>query len=95
MRKQKEKITIWKKDLQECGYETKSHGYDQGTDLKTTDRIHDSDADRESVSTIIQTLLGNDKCGYIGTNGVVGKTFKDTIANTTPECHLLYKYLFL
>ena len=54
-----------------------------GTDGKTT------------TATIIRELLGEDLCGYIGTNGVVGKTFKDAVANTTPECHLLYKYLFL
>lgn len=54
-----------------------------GTDGKTT------------TSTIIRDLLGRELCGYIGTNGVDGKNFSDKISNTTPECHLIYKYLYL
>lgn len=54
-----------------------------GTDGKTT------------TATIIRDLLGKDLCGYIGTNGVEGKSFNDKISNTTPECHLIYKYLYL
>ena len=54
-----------------------------GTDGKTT------------TSSIIRDLLGEDLCGYMGTNGVMGKTFSDKLSNTTPECHLIYKYLHL
>lgn len=54
-----------------------------GTDGKTT------------TATIIRDLLGKDLCGYIGTNGVEGNNFSDKISNTTPECHLIYKYLYL
>lgn len=54
-----------------------------GTDGKTT------------TASIIRDLLGHDDCGYIGTNGVEGKNFKEKISNTTPECHLIYKYLSL
>lgn len=54
-----------------------------GTDGKTT------------TSSIIRDLLGHNLCGYIGTNGVEGKTFSDKLTNTTPECHLIYKYLYL
>jgi len=54
-----------------------------GTDGKTT------------TASIIRDLLGHDLCGYIGTNGVEGKTFSDKLTNTTPECHLIYKYLYL
>jgi len=54
-----------------------------GTDGKTT------------TATIIRDLLGIDNCGYIGTNGIIGKTFSDNVSNTTPECHLIYKYLYL
>ena len=54
-----------------------------GTDGKTT------------TASIIRDLLGKDLCGYIGTNGVEGKTFSDKLNNTTPECHLIYKYLYL
>ncbi|MBQ7137153.1 MAG: UDP-N-acetylmuramoyl-L-alanyl-D-glutamate--2,6-diaminopimelate ligase [Bacilli bacterium] len=52
-----------------------------GTDGKTT------------TATIIRDLLGYNDCGYIGTNGIEGKSFSDKAANTTPECHLIYKYL--
>lgn len=54
-----------------------------GTDGKTT------------TASIIRDLLGHDLCGYMGTNGVEGKTFSDKLTNTTPECHLIYKYLYL
>lgn len=53
-----------------------------GTDGKTT------------TSMIIRDLLGIDICGYIGTNGVLGKKLSDKTSNTTPECHLIYKYLY-
>jgi len=54
-----------------------------GTDGKTT------------TATIIRELLGTSSCGYIGTNGIEGKNFSDKVSNTTPECHLIYKYLYL
>lgn len=54
-----------------------------GTDGKTT------------TASIIRDLLGHKLCGYMGTNGVEGKTFSDKLTNTTPECHLIYKYLYL
>lgn len=49
---------------------------------------------KTSTATIIQTLMGNDKCGYIGTNGRswAGKE-KDDNPNTTPDETLLYKFL--
>lgn len=50
---------------------------------------------KTSVATIIRNLLGSDICGYIGTNGVEGKNIKENISNTTPECHIIYKYLYL
>lgn len=47
---------------------------------------------KTSVSTIIQTLLGNDKCGYIGTNGCNCASFDFETDNTTPDSDKLYKY---
>ncbi len=49
---------------------------------------------KTSTATIIQTLMGSDKCGYIGTNGRswAGKE-KDDNPNTTPDETLLYKFL--
>lgn len=52
-----------------------------GTDGKTT------------TTTIIQTLIGSDKCGYIGTNGRSCAKFTGDNPNTTPDAHNLYKYL--
>ena len=48
---------------------------------------------KTSVSTIIQTLLGDDICGYIGTNGISSKNVKEDNPNTTPAPNLLYKVL--
>ena len=52
-----------------------------GTDGKTT------------VATIIQTLIGKDKCGYIGTNGADCAMFHDALKNTTPDANILYDYM--
>ena len=51
-----------------------------GTDGKTT------------TSTSIQYLIGRDKCGYIGTNGVDCEKFTKDSPNSTPDPTLLYKY---
>ena len=47
---------------------------------------------KTSVATIIQTLLGDDTCGYIGTNGRSCSKFKEEIVNTTPDSDRLFKY---
>ena len=52
-----------------------------GTDGKTT------------TTTIVQTLIGNDLCGYIGTNGRSCAKFTGDNPNTTPDPHNLYAYL--
>jgi len=52
-----------------------------GTDGKTT------------TSTIIQSLIGDDRCGYIGTNGCSCAKFKKDVSNTTPDSDKLYGYL--
>ena len=51
-----------------------------GTDGKTT------------TTTSIQYLIGKDKCGYIGTNGVSCAKFTKDSPNSTPDPTLLYKY---
>ena len=49
---------------------------------------------KTSTATIVQTLIGKDNCGYIGTNG---RSWKDKVVddnpNTTPDETLLYKFL--
>lgn len=51
-----------------------------GTDGKTT------------TATIIQALLTDEVCGYIGTNGRRCKEFDKETNNTTPDSDKLYKY---
>lgn len=48
---------------------------------------------KTSTTTIIQTLIGSDKCGYIGTNGRSCARFTGDNPNTTPDAHNLYMYL--
>ncbi len=52
-----------------------------GTDGKTT------------TTTIIQTLIGDDLCGYIGTNGRRCAKFSGDTPNTTPDAQNMYMYL--
>ena len=52
-----------------------------GTDGKTT------------TTTIIQTLIGSDLCGYVGTNGRSCAKFTGDNPNTTPDAQNLYMYL--
>ena len=47
---------------------------------------------KTSTATIIQALIGDDTCGYIGTNGRSCKSFKKDTSNTTPDTDKLYKY---
>lgn len=45
---------------------------------------------KTSTATIIQTLLGDENCGYIGTNGVSCRGYFEDNPNTTPDKgHLL------
>lgn len=48
---------------------------------------------KTSTTTIIQTLIGSDLCGYIGTNGRCCAGFTGDNPNTTPDAQLLYSYL--
>ena len=47
---------------------------------------------KTSVSTMVQSLLGKDICGYIGTNGYNCEKFIGDTANTTPDADKLYGY---
>lgn len=48
---------------------------------------------KTTVATIIQNLIGNDVCGYLGTNGIICSEFNESIRNTTPDSDRLYSYL--
>lgn len=47
---------------------------------------------KTTVASIIQDLMGNDICGYLGTNGIICKDFNERIVNTTPDADRLYMY---
>lgn len=47
---------------------------------------------KTSVATITQYLLGNNVCGYIGTNGRSCSKFTLDTNNTTPDSDKLYEY---
>ena len=46
---------------------------------------------KTSTTTIIQKLLGLDKTGYIGTNGMSYQNVKKDTNNSTPDADVLYK----
>ena len=46
---------------------------------------------KTTVASIIKDLIG-DNCGYMGTNGIICKSFNHKIRNTTPDADRLYKY---
>ncbi len=48
---------------------------------------------KTTVASIIQDLIGNDVCGYIGTNGIRTSKFNEKIRNTTPDSDRMYMYL--
>lgn len=47
---------------------------------------------KTTLAGIIQDLLGNSECGYLGTNGMICSQFNKPIRNTTPDSDRLYKY---
>ena len=47
---------------------------------------------KTTVASIIQDLMGNNICGYMGTNGIICHEFNEKIKNTTPDADRLYKY---
>lgn len=49
---------------------------------------------KTSTATIVQTLIGNDLCGYIGTNGRSCSKFNKEISNTTPDSDKLFEYFY-
>ena len=47
---------------------------------------------KTTVASIIQNLIGDNTCGYLGTNGIICSKFNEKIRNTTPDADRLYKY---
>ena len=47
---------------------------------------------KTTVASIIQDLIGNNICGYIGTNGIICSKFNEKIRNTTPDADRLFMY---
>ena len=48
---------------------------------------------KTSVATTIQTLIGSDICGYIGTNGRNCSKFAGDTSNTTPDADKLFEFI--
>ena len=46
---------------------------------------------KTTIALMIQHLLG-EVCGYMGTNGIISKSFSEKIRNTTPDADRLYRY---
>ena len=47
---------------------------------------------KTTVASIISSMIGNDMCGYLGTNGIECNKFSYDIKNTTPGQDRLFKY---
>lgn len=68
-----------------------SRFYDTPQDKLTMIGVTGTDG-KTSVATIMQILIGDDKCGYIGTNGRGCAKFTGDTSNTTPDSDKLYKF---
>lgn len=47
---------------------------------------------KTTVSKLIQDLMGEDICGYMGTSGIISSKFNEKIINTTADADRLYMY---
>ncbi len=47
---------------------------------------------KTTVSKLIQDLMGEDICGYMGTYGIISSKFSEKIINTTADADRLYMY---
>ena len=47
---------------------------------------------KTTTASIIQDLIGNNTCGYLGTNGIICSKFNEHIVNSTPDSDRQYKY---
>lgn len=47
---------------------------------------------KTTVSKLIQDLMGDDICGYMGTYGIISSKFSEKIINTTADADRLYMY---
>lgn len=47
---------------------------------------------KTTIASIISDMIGNDICGYMGTNGIKCSRFSLSIKNTTPGAERLFKY---
>ncbi|MBE6158138.1 MAG: UDP-N-acetylmuramoyl-L-alanyl-D-glutamate--2,6-diaminopimelate ligase [Firmicutes bacterium] len=47
---------------------------------------------KTTTSQIIQDLIGDNICGYMGTNGIICSKFSEKIVNTTPDFDRLFMY---
>lgn len=69
-----------------------SRYYDYPQDKLTLIGVTGTDG-KTSTTTTIQTLIGNDLCGYIGTNGYSCAKFSKESDNTTPGIETMFSIL--
>ncbi len=64
--------------------------YDHPEDKMTMIGVTGTDG-KTTTSTVIHTLMGNDICGYLGSNGANCSKFNEETQNSTPDADKLYK----
>ena len=82
---------IYVKDTNKEFYKLAAFFYDNPQDKLELISVTGTNG-KTTTARIIQDLIGKDKCGYIGTNGIIYNGYSRTSKNTTPDADKLYKY---
>ncbi|MDO5438888.1 MAG: UDP-N-acetylmuramoyl-L-alanyl-D-glutamate--2,6-diaminopimelate ligase [Erysipelotrichaceae bacterium] len=83
--------TVRVEDVNKVADEIHDRFYDRPQDKLCLIGVTGTDG-KTSTATLIQTFLGDENCGYIGTNGVSCRDYYQDNANTTPDRDYLLGY---
>ena len=83
--------TVRVEDVNKVADEIHDRFYDRPQDKLCLIGVTGTDG-KTSTATLIQTFLGDENCGYIGTNGVSCRGYYEDNANTTPDRDYLLGY---
>lgn len=83
---------VYVKDTNKEFYKVTANFYDNPEDKLDLISVTGTNG-KTTTARIIQDIMGKDKCGYIGTNGIICNNINKPIRNTTPDADRLYKYL--